>query len=551
MRAALGANERPPYLEKLLNKAPLFSLLTFIGALYWAWNIFNPEFCEHTRISEHALMGGIVNEKFNKEGIYTEILKGLPARKNERNEYLLERLEHYRIDGYEQRWRTNAAIYNTSGHGIVALAADAKDNHAISLVVAFAAYAQEQVYWARDIFILMADGGPLGVEAFLSAFHHTQRGGLVFDRLPTRGDGLTAMLAVKQSSKEIELQINQLNGELPNLDYVNTVIRVGATSKFRMPSLIYGIRDRHEGGNNPWWLIPARALYTQAFVSVEGLHSLSTKYGVQGLTIGLPLNSGSPKTAAKFVEAIMRSLNNLLESFHQSYFLYVLADEDNFVSILYFMPILGGVVAPLAIFAYREWVFAVQKLVIPSALLLAHGAGVAVWYCSTKVFREHAVTDDTPWLGLLAAILFPIAALFPIAEKSKSSLRFLLLLESALIFGLIGLLNFPLALLTAILTVPIIIVLSRDLSVQPRARQILQATCVLLAHPLIIYLLVNIYVLPLIGFGSVDGANLKLQDMVDPIRHMLANHLLFGCNLYPMFLILALPIWGLLLRLSL
>lgn len=52
----------------------------------------------------------------------------------------------------------------------------------------------------------------------------------------------------------------------------------------------------------------------------------------------------------KVAEGGLRSLNNILEKFHQSYFLYLLVHTHKFVSVAYYMPVVGLLLAPLVVF---------------------------------------------------------------------------------------------------------------------------------------------------------------------------------------------------------
>ncbi|PIO66089.1 hypothetical protein TELCIR_12211, partial [Teladorsagia circumcincta] len=92
--------------------------------------------------------------------------------------------------------------------------------------------------------------------------------------------------------------------------------------KFAINSVVYDVRDQEQGGTDWHMLVPLRAMYTQAFVAVEGLHSVMGKYGVQAITVAVPsLNSYPLRKSTRLMEAIARALNNVLERFHQSYFL--------------------------------------------------------------------------------------------------------------------------------------------------------------------------------------------------------------------------------------
>lgn len=49
----------------------------------------------------------------------------------------------------------------------------------------------------------------------------------------------------------------------------------------------------------------------------------------------------------RVIEGVLRSLNNLLERLHQSFFLYLLPATDRYVSIGLYMPPFGLIVLPL------------------------------------------------------------------------------------------------------------------------------------------------------------------------------------------------------------
>ena len=51
----------------------------------------------------------------------------------------------------------------------------------------------------------------------------------------------------------------------------------------------------------------------------------------------------------RVVEGVFRSLNNLLERFHQSFFFYLLPATDRYVSIGLYMPPFGVLALPIVI----------------------------------------------------------------------------------------------------------------------------------------------------------------------------------------------------------
>ena len=88
-------------------------------------------------------------------------------------------------------------------------------------------------------------------------------------------------------------------------------------------------------------------IYGQTFVEIDGLHSVFGTYGISAVSITGNYPTSKRNRAidiqdmAAFVEACFRSLNNVLEKLHQSYFLYYLISPDKFMSVAYYMPIAG------------------------------------------------------------------------------------------------------------------------------------------------------------------------------------------------------------------
>lgn len=96
----------------------------------------------------------------------------------------------------------------------------------------------------------------------------------------------------------------------------------------------------------------------------NGNHGLFHRYGIEALTIecvkkesSVPNQNLHQKIMAllKIVEGISRSLNNLLERFHQSFFFYVIISSDRFISIGDYMPSIGLLAGSLLIKSFLIW----------------------------------------------------------------------------------------------------------------------------------------------------------------------------------------------------
>ncbi|VDL73188.1 unnamed protein product [Nippostrongylus brasiliensis] len=481
MRALVtSSGQRHRLLQRILDKPGLFSLVFYAAALYYASFILDYKNAEHTRVSEHALMPGLVVERFDKDGLAAQYLQGLREHASRRQDYICRMMEEARILCHMQRWWSTVKVTNVSGTNTYAVlrapratgveamvfAVDLNQREAVAMVMAYAAFARQQVYWARDLFFVFVDGGAAGMDAWLSEYHVVQHPALRADPLSEMG-GVIIGSVVWKSPNSIRVELNHLNGQLPNLDLFNSVVRIAGNGKFEMNTMIYDVRDVEQGGIDWHMLVPLRAIYTQAFTAVEGLHSVMGKYGVQAITVAVPpLNSYPLRKSTRILEAIARALNNVLERFHQSYFLYILASPDNFVSIAYFMPILGGILLPLLIFAYKEWT-SLSTIVMPRSLLIMHSIGLLTWCLCTKFFTDLTVDPRSEVVYLGISMLIPWGLIIAPPVTEVRSLRFFLLLECCLATATVSLLNFSLALCFALIAVPVLVKFTQDNDSRP------------------------------------------------------------------------------------
>ena len=94
-----------------------------------------------------------------------------------------------------------------------------------------------------------------------------------------------------------------------------------------------------------------------------GNHGLFHRFGIEALTIeGVRQKSRKRQdvtlhTIGRVVEGIFRSLNNLLERLHQSFFFYLLPSSSRYVSIGMYMPafgFLGGALVLASLGTYMQ-----------------------------------------------------------------------------------------------------------------------------------------------------------------------------------------------------
>nr|CAD7399829.1 unnamed protein product [Timema cristinae] len=89
-----------------------------------------------------------------------------------------------------------------------------------------------QKYWAKDVIFLVTEHEQLGVQAWLEAYHQTtcgRSGVLDHGDMTGRGGAIQAAINLELHAEKIghvDVKVEGLNGQLPNLDLVNLVHRM-------------------------------------------------------------------------------------------------------------------------------------------------------------------------------------------------------------------------------------------------------------------------------------------------------------------------------------
>lgn len=236
----------------------------------------------------------------------------------------------------------------------------------------------EQKYWAKDIIFVVTDQEQLGMQAWLEAYHGSDvcNAMHVLDcgTLHARAGSIQAAINLEFSSFDlsyIDVKIEGLNGQLPNLDLVNLIQRLAM--KEGIVSGHKQTNDRKRSGAKSTWAQNFHHMISMVLTQSSGVpngnHGLFFRYGIQAVTLeghkreqtNYQRKAQGATAILKLVEGIARSVNNLLERFHQSFFFYLLVASDRYVSIGDYMPSLGLMAAALLIKAFIVWLKVNQK----------------------------------------------------------------------------------------------------------------------------------------------------------------------------------------------
>lgn len=210
------------------------------------------------------------------------------------------------------------------------------------------------------------------MQAWLEAYHDSDACDtnqvLNCGTLDARAGSIQAAINLELQSFDInylDVKIEGLNGQLPNLDLVNLIQRLALKE-----GIISGHKQttaKKRSGAKSTWEQSFRHMLTMVLTQSTGVpngnHGLFYRYGIEAVTLeahkheqtNYQRKSHGATATLKLVEGIARSLNNLLERFHQSFFFYLLVASDRFVSIGDYMPSLGLMAAALLIKAFIIW----------------------------------------------------------------------------------------------------------------------------------------------------------------------------------------------------
>jgi glycosylphosphatidylinositol transamidase len=154
--------------------------------------------------------------------------------------------------------------------------------------------------------------------------------------------------------ESIHIVYDGINGQLPNLDLLNTVVSISGhmgigTSLQQMWHHSDSYKDRLQ--------TMLRGMLNQGLGHASGPHSSFIPYHVDAITLQ-PYGEGWQDEMAmgRVIESTFRSLNNLLEHLHQSFFFYLLMQADRFVSIGTYLPSAMLVAVNFTIMAIFLWV---------------------------------------------------------------------------------------------------------------------------------------------------------------------------------------------------
>eukprot|EP00092_Neocalanus_flemingeri_P071307 GFUD01087632.1.p1 GENE.GFUD01087632.1~~GFUD01087632.1.p1 ORF type:complete len:650 (-),score=226.04 GFUD01087632.1:40-1989(-) len=595
------------------------SWLAYLSGLVFLLVLPHPLYNAKTYFSENALLPGLVTSSYNEDRAamryHTDLVeenKKYPG--HAPFPWLVAQFKQLGLEVYQQQFSLTYPLANNSftGTNVYAILRAPKASSTEALVLAAphrppnsphqstdagiavllsaAKFFRSQIYWAKDIIFLVTEHEFLGMQAWLEGYHGVSygEGVLMAGELPARAGSIQAAVNLELSSEfptHLNVKIEGLNGQLPNLDLVNLVNRLALREG--MHQMFQGVEDHSRPDSYTGYMRSLKTMLnmmaSQATGVPSGNHGLFHRFGIEAVTLeGVTVRSkrrapADFHTLGRIVEGTFRSLNNLLERFHQSFFFYILTSGSRYVSIGLYMPMFGLLAGGFVFTAVGIWFKLISAEDAKEGLKdengeKIHKLPVVIPPHVTKVFP---LLIACHCLGLLASVLPPKAAdvgaamslspeesiplslaaftllllLLPVISRPRlavpqscSSLcQCLVCLELSALAGCTSLSNISLAVLVTIPYLPLAIAVRPSKGIV----RVLMATYAILCNPLVLSgILTVIDTYRTFPGISWDVVLLRaMQAWQSAVMFSVVDSYIYGNVLYSMATVFLLPLW--------
>ncbi|KAK6838277.1 hypothetical protein RU639_000596 [Aspergillus parasiticus] len=399
----LGSSQRLAAIRKLrsnphflfVHLPHILSFLCVLAGVVWLLLLPLNDYSRQTYISENALLPGQVHAYFSgsEQNIfrgYRKELEGLlpngaPGEGPERNEIELtpeisDKIQSVlRASGLKvatQKYEYTSAGITHQGQNVYAIiqaprgdateaivlvtawkTADGELNlNGVTLALTLARYFKRWSLWSKDIIFLITPDSKSGTQAWIDAYHDMQPPSV--QPLPLKSGALQGGLVVEypfdHRFESLHIVYDGVNGQLPNLDLINTAVSI-AGGQMGIGANLQEMWDHNDSYEARLQTI-LRGMAKQGFGYATGAHSSFMPYHIDAITLQTKGDGWQDEMAlGRTVESLCRSLNNLLEHLHQSFFFYLLMQTNRFVSIGTYLPSAMLIAGNFTIMAIALW----------------------------------------------------------------------------------------------------------------------------------------------------------------------------------------------------
>ncbi|OAK94936.1 Glycosylphosphatidylinositol:protein transamidase, GAA1 component [Phaeosphaeriaceae sp. SRC1lsM3a] len=372
---------------RILKIPPYLSALCVVIGIAWLLVLPLDEYSRRTYVSENALLPGQVHTYFtgsehNVFRAYRHEVHGLSeASVEERSKALEGIFLEQNLKVATQKYNYTVSNHTLANENVYAILqgprADATEaivligawknmkdevnTSGVALVLTLARYFKRWSLWSKDIILLIPGDSTIGPQAWVDAYHngHDER---YVESLKIKSGALQGAVAIDYPAgpwghryDKLHVVYDGINGQLPNLDLFNTAVQV-AGGQMGIDSAIQGMHGQEDGYKDRLTTM-FRGMVSQGLGHATGPHSSFIPYHVDAISL-VTVGDGwhDEISLGRTVESLFRSLNNLLEHLHQSFFFYMLLNPKRFVSIGTYLPSAMLIALNFSITALALWV---------------------------------------------------------------------------------------------------------------------------------------------------------------------------------------------------
>ncbi|KAJ3528846.1 hypothetical protein NM208_g10020 [Fusarium decemcellulare] len=364
---------------RILKLPPYLSFLCIAIGVVWLFLLPLNEYSRRTYISENALLPGQVHTYFggSEQNIFRayrhEVDDVVDKNNYEINDRLDKILTGVGLKVGRQNYTYHSAGDEYTGQNLYAILQAPRGDATEAIVLVAAWKTVEEQLNRNGVSLALTLAGHSGPRTSFSLFPQTARlaprPGLMLTTmlitptsvapLPLKSGALQGAIAIdypqEANFKAVHFIYDGPNGQLPNLDLINSIVSI-AGGQMGISTTIQKM-TQHKGSYPDRLQTMLRGMLNQGLGYAAGAHSSFIPYHVDAVTLQ-PYGEGWHDAMAmgRLVEGSFRSLNNLLEHLHQSFFFYLLMQTDRFVSIGTYLPSAMLLAANFTITAIYLWV---------------------------------------------------------------------------------------------------------------------------------------------------------------------------------------------------
>ncbi|CAG2177702.1 unnamed protein product, partial [Oppiella nova] len=575
------------------------SVVSYLSALVVSVLLLNQS--DRTYFSDNALLPGLVQREFTLKEMAEQTLNSLNKLSEEipentvPYEWLSSQFKQIGLEVYSHNFTFNypfASKPQYSGKNIYAILRSGRTGSTealvlsspyrtklsphsstlpgIALMISLAKYFSRQTYWAKDIIFLISEYELIGMQSWLNAYHNIDTTPVLnHGILESRSGAIQAAINLEihsQISSHLDIKIEGLNGQLPNLDLFNVAVEL--CTRESVSATFHGRSQPIETNDFDLWkeyaTTTASMMISQGIALPTGAHGLFQRFAIQAITLEASEVDNKKDSymrtsllqMGRVVEGIFRSLNNLLERFNRSYYFYLLSSTRRYISIGYYMIPFGLLAAPLVLNALYLYLKTAEETPNRTENLwnsmpvsfVCHALGLLTLLVPLFVEKypnlvPNYETHEVIYYTLLSvSIIYIMNPLMRANQLNRNSRKCVALLNTALLMACISLVNISLALSLTLVYVPIACITALSSRI---AFKSINSVLLLLAHPLSISYLCLLSMS--LFYNSEFAFNKHLLRAFEAQKKCILFYIedwyIYGNWMYPIGCSFLLPVW--------